>query len=226
MSETHVSRLPSPRELKALIEAERTGEPFVYWRDAADQQRILLLSAAQGRVTIGRSEQSNIAITSDPEVSRTHAILELVGDEWTLLDDGLSRNGSFVNGSRIARRHRLDDKDRIWFGNTLVIYREPASDQGSVSTARAAGSPGAISLSEAQRRVLIALCRPVFESTSATAATNPQIAAEVHLSIDAVKAQLRILFERFGLGELPQNEKRTRLALTVLGSGLLAPHDF
>jgi hypothetical protein len=48
----------------------------------------------------------------------------------------------------------------------------------------------------------------------------------VFLSVDAVKAHLRILFDRFGLGELPQNEKRTRLVSIVLSSGALAPHDF
>ena len=53
-----------------------------------------------------------------------------------------------------------------------------------------------------------------------------QIAAEVHLSVDAVKAHMRHLFERFELGALPQNEKRMRLVAIVLGSGLLARHDF
>lgn len=81
-------------------------------------------------------------------------------------------------------------------------------------------------LTETQRKLLIALCRPIVESNTATPATNPQIAAEVHLSVDAVKAQMRHLFERFGLEELPQNEKRTRVVTIVLGSGLLVPHDF
>jgi ATP/maltotriose-dependent transcriptional regulator MalT len=57
-------------------------------------------------------------------------------------------------------------------------------------------------------------------------ATNPQIAAEVHLSVDAVKAHLRILFDRFGVGDLPQNEKRSRLVSIVISSGALAAHDF
>jgi DNA-binding NarL/FixJ family response regulator len=65
-----------------------------------------------------------------------------------------------------------------------------------------------------------------MKATSTTPATNPQIAAEVHLSVDAVKAHMRDLFVRFGLGELPQNEKRNRLVVAVLASGLLAPHDF
>jgi hypothetical protein len=77
-----------------------------------------------------------------------------------------------------------------------------------------------------QRKVLIALCRPIVDASSSTPATNPQIAAEVFLSVDAVKAHLRILFDRFDLGALPQNEKRSRLVSTVLSNGVLAPHDF
>ncbi len=220
------TQTPSPRDLKALIEAERTGLPFLHWRDGEGGQQILLLGPDRPRVTIGRRPQSDVPLTWDQEVSRAHALLEPVGEEWTLVDDGLSRNGSFVNGSRAHGRHRLHNRDRMCFGNTHVVYRAAAEDHGSESTARAVDSPGAIPLSETQRKVLIALCRPVEESSTAIPATNPQIAAEVFLSVDAVKAHLRILFERFGLGELPQNEKRSRLVSLVLSSGVLARHDF
>jgi hypothetical protein len=226
VNETRETRSPSPRELKALIEAERTGVPFVHWRDETGEQRILMLPYDRARVTIGRRQQSDVPLTWDLEVSRAHALLEPVGEEWTLMDDGLSRNGSFVNGSRIQGRHRLDDRDRMCFGNTHVVYHEPGDAGASDSTARAPGSRGAVQLSEMQRKVLIALCRPVVESSSATPATNPQIAAEVYLSVDAVKAHLRILFDRFGLGELPQNEKRSRLVAIVISSGAVVAHDF
>jgi hypothetical protein len=112
------------------------------------------------------------------------------------------------------------------FGNTHVVYHQASSGKGSESTARAPGSPTDVHLSEAQRKIVIALCRPMIDSTSTTPATNPQIAAEVFLSVDAVKAHLRVLFDRFGLTELPQNEKRSRLVSTLLSSGVLAPHDF
>lgn len=226
MSATHDTRTPSPRELQALIQAERSDTPFLHWRDGAGHQHILILVAEGARVTIGRREQSDIPLTWDSEVSRAHALLEPIGDQWTLVDDGLSRNGSFVNGSRVHGRQRLHDRDRMCFGNTHVVFREPSSDKGSESTARAPGSPSSVHLPEMQRKVLIALCRPVAESSSTTPATNPQIAAEVFLSVDAVKAHLRILFERFGLSDLPQNEKRGRLVSTVLSSGVFAPRDF
>jgi DNA-binding CsgD family transcriptional regulator len=225
VTDQHATRLVAPRHLKAVIEAERTGVPFLYWLDDHGEQHVLMLAADRARVTVGRREQSDVALSWDLEVSRAHALLEPVGEEWTLVDDGLSRNGSFVNGSRIHGRQRLHDRDRLCFGNTHVVFREPAAE-GSVSTARPPGAPDSIPLTDTQRKLLIALCRPIVDSSSSTPATNPQIAAEVHLSVDAVKAHMRHLFDRFELGDLPQNEKRHQLVAIVLGSGLLARHDF
>jgi hypothetical protein len=226
MNETRVAWLFTPTELQAQIRAERTGIPFLYWRQGDGELRILILPLDRPRVTIGRREQSDVPLPWDLEVSRAHALLEPIGEEWTLVDDGLSRNGSYINGGRVHGRHRLHDRDRMCFGSTYVVYREPADPGGSDSTARAPGSPTSIPLSEGQRKLLIALCRPMMESSSATPATNPQIAAEVYLSVDAVKAQLRVLFDRFGVGELPQNEKRGQLVSIVLGSGVLSARDF
>jgi FHA domain len=226
MNETREARALSPRELQAQIEAERTGIPFLYWRDGAGEQQILMLPYDRARVTIGRRAQSDVPLPWDLEVSRAHALLEPIGEEWTLVDDGLSRNGSSVNGGRVRGRQRLHDRDRMCFGTTHIVYREPVGTEGSDSTARAPDSPKSVTLTEMQRKVLIALCRPVVESSSATPATNPQIAAEVYLSVDAVKAQLRVLFDRFGVGELPQNEKRSRLVSIVLGSGVIVARDF
>jgi hypothetical protein len=214
----------SPAELKEIIAAERTGKPFLVWRSDGGEQRLLLLDPEQWRVTIGRDPAADVPLPWDAEVSRTHALLEQVGRGWTLVDDGLSRNGSFVNGSRVIGRRRLRDKDRLVFGNTPLTYRE--SPTGITQTASAIATPSAIPLTPMQRKVLIALCRPVHESESAIPATNRQIAQDVYLTVDAVKAHLRVLFERYGLSQLPQNEKRARLVAAVLDSGVLAARDF
>lgn len=226
MAEIEDTRAPSASDLKAIIETERSGIPFVHWRDGAGAQQILTLTPAEGRLTIGRRERSDIPLTWDAEVSREHALLEPVGEQWTLVDDGLSRNGSFVNGGRVHGRRRLHNGDVMTFGNTRVTFRDPVGAAGSQSTARAPDAPASVPLTETQRKVLVVLGRPLVNSSSSTPATNPQIAAELHMSVDAVKAHLRQLFDRFGLGELPQNEKRTRLVSIVLESGLLRPHDF
>jgi FHA domain len=225
MPETHETRAPSARELQAVIHAERTGLPFLIWRDGAGEQHILLLEQGRGQVIIGRRSDCDIALTWDDQVSRAHGLLEPIGEEWALVDNG-SRNGSYVNGDRIHGRHRLRNREHMTFGRTRVEFRHPTDDAGSMSTARAGEASLFMPLTETQRKVLIALCRPVVDNRSATPATNPQIAAEVNTSIDAVKARLRELFDRFGLGDLPQNEKRSRLVSLLLSSGVLAPHDF
>jgi FHA domain len=215
--------LQSPSELKDIIEAERTGFPFLVWRTDEGEQRLLLLRAGW-RVTIGRDPAADIPLPWDAEVSRTHALLEQVGRGWTVVDDGLSRNGSFVNGARVTGRRRLRDKDRVVCGNTPLTYRETSG--GITQTASAIDTPAAIPLSPMQHKILVALCRPLQESASATPATNRQIAEEVYLTVDAVKAHLRVLFERYGLSQLPQNEKRARLVSAVLDAGALAARDF
>jgi pSer/pThr/pTyr-binding forkhead associated (FHA) protein len=215
----------TPVELKQRLEAERRGTPFLLYRDAAGRQQIVELDENAQRVTIGRRPENDVALPWDAEVSRVHAQLEPVGREWSLIDDGISRNGSYVNGERLDRRRRLRDGDRLCFGETPVLFRAPQQAE-SMSTAAVSGGIGDVRLTESERRVLVALCRPLADSAYATPATNREIAEEVHLSVDAVKAHLRVIFERLGLGDLPQNQKRARLAALALVNGLVKQHDF
>ena len=219
------TRAITPVEALALREAEAGGDPFLSWRSGDGEQQIRVLHEGVERVTVGRKAESDVSLHWDAEVSRTHALLEHVGGQWSVVDDGLSTNGTYVNGGRVVGRRRLHDHDRVCFGQTVIVFREPQAGERSDSTARVS-SRATIVLTPTQRKVLIALCRPVNESRFATPATNKQIAEEVFLSVDAVKAHLRILFERFGLEALPQNEKRARLAARVLLDGVLQPHDF
>jgi hypothetical protein len=215
----------SPAELKAVIAAERAGSPFLVWRAADRRQRILPLGPDCWRVTIGRDPTADVSLAGDAEVSRAHAVIERVGQGWTLVDDGLSRNGSFINQIRVVGRRRLVDHDRIGCGSSEITFREPVISAGD-STVSSQNIAPVLPLSPMQRKVLIALCRPVHASDAATPATNRQIADDVHLTVDAVKAHLRVLFERYGLSGLPQNEKRARLVATVLLSGVLTAKEF
>jgi DNA-binding NarL/FixJ family response regulator len=74
--------------------------------------------------------------------------------------------------------------------------------------------------------VLIALCRPFKDGTGyVTPATNQEVASELFLSVDAVKTHLRSLFGKFGIEDLPQNQKRVRLVELALKSGVVTPRD-
>jgi hypothetical protein len=214
----------TPAELKERLEAERRGTPFLLFRDDAGRQRIVELDEG-GPLTVGRRPENDIALPWDHEVSRVHAQLERVGRDWSLVDDGISRNGSYVNGERLDRRCRLRDGDRLCFGETPMLFRAPGDAEAS-STAAVSTSAAAIPLTDVERRVLVALCRPLAASAYAAPATNREIADEVHLSVDAVKAHLRVVFERAGLADLPQNQKRARLAAIALVNGLVRQRDF
>jgi pSer/pThr/pTyr-binding forkhead associated (FHA) protein len=212
-------------ELKSRIDAERRGLPFLIHRDGSGTQVLTELDPDRPRLAVGRSEEADLRLDFDSEVSRLHAELECSGGEWLVADDGLSANGTFVNGERVVARRRLRDGDAIRFGSTLAVFRAP-EESGAEQTSRAGDVPDARSVSETQKRVLIALCRPFREGSEfATPATNREIAEEVFLSVDAVKAHLRALFERFEVGELPQNQKRIRLAELAMRSGVIAPRD-
>ncbi len=215
----------SPVELKAQIEAEREGTPFLIYRDGDGAQRIFKLSDEVERVTVGRVSSTDIWLEWDTEVSRLHAELGRIGADWTVSDDGLSRNGTHVNGERVVGRRRLRDRDVLRFGQTAAVYREPLTVDVS-ETEVASEVLDRASLSEAQRRVLVALCRPFKDATGyVTPATNQQIADELYLSVDAVKTHLRALFAKFGIEDLPQNQKRTRLVELALKSGVITPRD-
>jgi DNA-binding CsgD family transcriptional regulator len=215
--------LQSPVELKAEIEASRSGMPFLVYRDGSGQQQIVSLSV-NDRVTVGRAA-SDVLLDWDTEVSRLHAELERIGDQWTVSDEGLSRNGTYVNGERIVGKRRLRNGDVVRFGHTVATFRQPLTDRGA-ETKVASEALRHASLSGAQRRVLIALCRPFKDASGyVTPATNQQIAAELFLSVDAVKTHLRALFGKFGIEDLPQNQKRVRLAELALRNGTITPRD-
>jgi hypothetical protein len=213
----------TPAELRERIEAERRGRPFLVFRDGDGSQRLLDLAGME-RLSVGRGAGNELSLPWDTEVSRLHAELEAIAGEWTVSDDGLSRNGTFVNGNRISGRTRLRDGDLLRVGQTSIAYRRPEAED-SMPT-RVAGARLALTdLPPTQRQVLVALARPYKHNEFAVPATNQDIADELHLSVDAVKSHLRTLFQRFGIEHLPQNQKRSRLVAEALQSGLIATRD-
>jgi pSer/pThr/pTyr-binding forkhead associated (FHA) protein len=211
-------------ELKEQIEAEREGRPFLVYRDEEGAQQILIVADGRTELWIGRAPSADITIDWDREVSKLHAHLEVVGDDCTLVDDGLSTNGSYVNEERVSGRKRLSDCDIVRTGRTRILFRAPGPK--GESTVISTDALNAAGISPAQRRVLVALCRPFKDGTSfATPAGNAEIAAELHLSVDAVKTHLRALFEKFDLAEVPQNQKRVALVQRAMQSGLITTRD-
>ena len=215
----------SVSELKARIDAERAGQPFLLYRDGENRQRLFFLEPGRAQASVGRRPSSDLVLDWDDEVSRLHAQLDRVEEDWTIVDDGLSSNGTFVNGERLSGRRRLADGDSMRFGSTTVTFRSPQVED-QAGTAIAGESPVAVDLSTTQRRVLVALSRPYKEGSAfASPATNQQIADELFLSVDAVKTHLRVMFAKFGIENVPQNQKRIRLVERAFYSGVISERD-
>lgn len=200
---------------------EQPGAFLSRWTSESEHQR-WPLPADRDAATIGRAETADVHVADDSQVSRVHARLERVGGQWTIVDDGLSRNGTFVNGRRLTHRVRLADRDTVTVGQTVLTFCAPPAVAADLTVA-GDGLPAVTRLTEAQRGVLVALCRPCVEGGPyAAAATNQMIAQELSLSVEGVKTHLRVLFHKFGIEDLPQNRKRARLVELSLRWGLVS----
>jgi pSer/pThr/pTyr-binding forkhead associated (FHA) protein len=189
--------------------------PFLLFRDAEDTERLFFLAPELATASVGRQSSADLVLDWDDQVSRVHARFERVNDAWDLVDDGLSRNGTFVNEERLTGRRRLSDGDTLRFGRTRVTFRSEVGE-----------SPSKVTLSTTQRRVLAALCRP-FKGGShyARPASDEQIAEELFLSVGEVRAHLKVLYVKLGVPELPEGDRRLHTVERALSSGLISERD-
>jgi pSer/pThr/pTyr-binding forkhead associated (FHA) protein len=224
MSESPLARhIATPAELKDRNEADRAGEPYLVLRDGGGQQLLVPLESG-GRMTIGRREQNDVALTWDERASRLHAELEHVGGEWVLVDDGLSTHGTWVGETRLVGRRRLRDGDLIRVGQTLIAFCAPGETRRG--TAYAEGGESAVRVSPAQRRVLVALCRPLLAGGAyTTPPTNAQLAEELFLAVDSIKTHMKALYEAFGLETEPQGKRRAMLVDRAVRLGVVTDRD-
>ena len=198
--------------------------PALQFADERGRIHEHVLDAAE-RVSIGRSPDATIPLLADSSVSRLHAIIESVDNNWIVIDDGLSRNGTFVNGERVTGRRLLRSGDKIRIGECVLTFRD-ATSLALKMTSVAGGTPTRSSLTDAQLKVLVALCRPYRGGSAyAVPASNQQIADELYISTETVKTHLRALFTKFGLDQDPHPNKRARLVERAMLSGVVTDRD-
>src|SRR5919205_1816589 len=215
--------MSSPDEAAGRGQWAADGPALVY-RDDTGGQRFVPLDGKTS-LTIGRSSGCDVQLAWDDRVSRVHAGLDLVGPDWTIVDDGLSRNGTFLNGERINGRRRLRDGDTFVLGSTSFRFQDTVRRK-TQATMVGEQLVTLAALSPTQRQIVTVLCRPYkHDDPYATPSSNQQIADELFLSVDAVKTHLRTLFQKFHIEDLPQNQKRVKLVERVLGLGLVNRKD-
>ena len=210
-----------PTSASSASNGDSSGNcPVLIYVDPNGTRRSVTL-ARRGLVTLGRRPEADVSLPWDAEISRLHAELMERAGEWVVIDDGLSQNGTFVNGMRVEGRRRLTDGDLITIGRTNLTFCDPREPSADVTLALPEMQP-VRSYSEQQQRVLRRLCRPLLgDGLGVEPESDRDIAADLGLTEVVVGQELDAVAHTFGYGELPVQERRLRTALTAIRSGLV-----
>jgi predicted component of type VI protein secretion system len=180
-----------------------------------------LVNLGAERVTIGRAETNPVVVSTDPELSRLHAVLEPVGSGWCIRDLA-SSNGTFVNGERVWTDRPLRHGDEIRLGRTRLVFHADDADVDLTATQTAEPPP---ELTRRERDVLVALCRPVLSADLFTEpASIRAIAQQLVVTEAAVKQHLLRLYDKFRVYE-PGERRRVRLANEAIRRGAVTLAD-
>jgi hypothetical protein len=167
--------------------------------------------------TIGRGNHVDIKL-DDPSVSLLHAELVRRGPYVYVMDLGLSRNGTRVNGRLVARR-LLTDGDALSFGSARCRISGIEADENVDAEHLRSSAP---ELTRRELDVIASLCRPALSEEAFVApATAREIAADLVVTEAAVKQHLLRLYTKLRIAEGPN--RRIRLANEVIALGLAKP---
>lgn len=143
-------------------------------------------------VRIGRDQMCDVVLPGDPTVSRFHALLQHVDGDW-VLEDGSSRNGTYVNGARVGSPVRLRQGDRVSIGNFVVVLGpEDGHAIESVAAQNAARARVRLETGLSARKVDV--LRGVCVGRS-----NAETAAKLFISIKTVPTHLDRIRDTTGL---------------------------
>jgi pSer/pThr/pTyr-binding forkhead associated (FHA) protein len=205
--------------------------PVLVYLDPAGCHRCFSLSN-RGVVTLGRRPEADICLPWDPGISRLHAELIHRAGEWLIADDGLSQNGTLVNGLPVEGRRRLRDGDLITLGRTSLTFCESRTEPDKSGTQDADVTMSlpemrpVLTYSEQQQRILRELCRPLREDGEGVQpAPDGEIASVLALDHQVVARELDAMAGSFGYAKIATDERRLRTALTALRSGLVDTAD-
>jgi len=125
----HVPRRPGPVEAPAGVTVlKQTGrrKPVPQLILTCNGRTLRRIAFGKARMMIGRADHNDLCIKHD-FVSRQHAIL-IRSHGMTLLLDLKSRNGTFVNGKRVASLVLVND-DIVSFGEHRIKFIDPTARQ-------------------------------------------------------------------------------------------------
>ncbi|MCM3926094.1 FHA domain-containing protein [Frankia sp. AiPs1] len=180
--------------------------------------------------TVGRGPGVDVPL-ADSSVSRLHAEIVRRGPYLYVWDQGLSRNGTRVNGKPVGRRI-LRDGDVIRFGAAGARFqdRRPLIEftieagGGAATRDRTAELrvPDPPDLTRREWDVLRALSRPAgAPSAFVIPSSTREVAEDLVVTEGAVKQHLLRLYRKFDIA--PGPNRRGRLANEVMRLGIVRP---
>jgi pSer/pThr/pTyr-binding forkhead associated (FHA) protein len=170
---------------------------------------------------IGRSPEVWLQLDDgEQNVSRLHAKLSPVAGRWAIEDLG-SRNGTWVNGDRLARVRILWNDDEIRFATIMVVFRDPTEPEAFAKSRVATPD-----LTPREREVLVELCRPFFGANLLKrAASRTDIAQAMTTGEGAIQQHLGSLYDKFLIDDSGEN-RCDLLAVAVIERGVIGPGDY
>lgn len=178
---------------------------------------------AGAQLTVGRAATSDVAIPHDAEISRVHATVEWMSHGWCVRDLA-SRNGTFLNGSRVHTRKALTGTDELRVGRSRLLLS--LSTQLAVDHLdRTDVPPPPPEITAREREVILTMLLPFTGRGGVGALASPgEIAAELSVTEAAVRQHLAALYRKFGLHNA-SGRRQTRLANEAVRRGAVTMHD-
>jgi DNA-binding CsgD family transcriptional regulator len=182
----------------------------ITWVDHERRAHDHWLAPADGPVLVGRAPTCQLRL-ADPAVSRRHVLLTPVHDTWIAEDLSQGSRTQLERGGQrhtLRQRQALSDGDRLHIGATVLAFKD--AGQPALDETRPGGLVDRVDLRDRERDVLNVLCRPVIEDAGPPA-SNTEIAAELFLSVEGVRSNLKSLYRKFGITSGTSEQRRARL---------------
>jgi hypothetical protein len=208
-----------------LEEAARAkGQAYVRYRDGS-LFRVVSLVPSPSPVYIGRDEGCTVEVRNDERVSRRHARIIFGAGQWSI-EDGPSRNGTFVDGTPAVGERLLADGSRILVGRTTVSFHAGRTAT-AIPTLGEEPRQRRLHPNATQRKVLVELARPfmVRGAEVPVTPTNAAIAQTLGYQVATIRDAISDLYGQAKLAR-GSSEQRSELVRLAIGEGAVGPEDF
>lgn len=86
--------------------------------DLESQRKIPLLSTV---CKLGRDIENDVVIPEDGSTSRFHTVIKCEDGKY-IVEDADSRNGTFINGTKLTSPTPINDGDMLKIGNSIFWF--------------------------------------------------------------------------------------------------------